>query len=524
MTLRRCGIGGRMKKLPIGIQSFEKIRTDDFYYVDKTPYVAKLVKEGSGWYFLSRPRRFGKSLFLDTLRQAFLGKRELFEGLYLENNWDWEKKYPVVYIDFAEGVIDSKETLVKTIESILRRHAKLCGIVYEEELLNLRFRELIEKTSLKYNQKVVILIDEYDKPILDKIENRELAIEIRETLKNFYGVLKPLDSYIRFVFITGVSKFSKVSLFSGLNQLQDITLNPEYSTICGYTQKEFEEVFLDRLSGIDLEGVRCWYNGYSWLGESVYNPFDVLLYLAEKEFRPYWFETGTPSFLIKVMLERKYYLPRLSKLNVGEELIGSFDVEAITPENLLFQTGYLTIEEKSSEAGDIRYKLRFPNREVQISFNNYFLDYLVEDYYKKLENKSLLRDAFKGNDFEKIREIFEGFFSSIPYEWYKRNDLSGYEGYYASVVYAYFCASGFEVIVEDATSVGRIDMTVIYGDSVYVMEFKVVELEGEGKAIKQVKEKRYWEKYMGRGFNIYIMGVEFSKDKRNIVAFEVEQM
>ena len=512
------------KKLPIGIQSFEKMRTDNFYYVDKTPYIAKLVYEGSGWYFLSRPRRFGKSLFLDTLRQAFLGKRELFEGLYLEKRWDWGKSYPVIHIDFAEGVTDSKEMLLKSIESVLRRHANLFGITYEEELLNLRFRELIQKACEKYGQKVVVLIDEYDKPILDRIENKDLAIELREVLKNFYGVLKPLDGYIKFVFITGVSKFSKVSLFSGLNQLNDISIDERYSGICGYTQKEFEETFKDRLYEVNLEEVRCWYDGYSWLGEPVYNPFDILLYLDKKDFRPYWFETGTPTFLIKVMAERKYYLPKLSQLKVGEQLIGSFDIDAINPENLLFQTGYLPIFEKISEEGYIKYTLKFPNREVQMSFNNYFLTYLVEDYYKKEENQDLLRDAFKENDFQKIKNIFEGFFSSIPYEWYMKNQLSGYEGYYASVVYAYFCATGFEVIVEDATSVGKIDMTVFYADRIYVMEFKVVELEGEGKAIKQLKDKKYWKKYLDRGSKIYMLGIEFSNEKRNMVGFDVEEI
>ena len=511
-----------MKKLPIGIQSFEKIRSGDYYYVDKTPFVARLTEEGGGWYFLSRPRRFGKSLFLDTLRQAFLGRKELFEGLYLETHWDWSKKYPVIYIDFAEGVIGSVEVLYKTIESILRRHGKLYGISYEEELLNLRFKELVEKVSEKYDQKVVVLIDEYDKPILDRIEDKNLAIEIREVLKNFYGVLKPLDAYLKFVFITGVSKFSKVSLFSGLNQLQDITLNPAYATICGYTQEEFEKVFSERLSGVDLEQVRCWYDGYSWLGERVYNPFDILLYLAEGEFRPYWFETGTPTFLIKLMDERRYYLPRLAKLKVGEELIGSFDVDRINPENLLFQTGYLTIVNKEAELGTIVYTLRFPNKEVEISFNNCLLDYLVQDYYRKEENKSALRDAIRKNDLEGVKKIFISFFSSIPHDWYRRNEIYKYEGYYASVVYAYFSASGFNVVVEDATSVGKIDMTVFYEDRVYIMEFKVVELEGEGKAIAQLKEKRYWEKYADRARKIYLIGVEFSREARNIVEFNVE--
>ena len=513
-----------MKKLPIGIQSFEKIRSGNYYYVDKTSFVRKLEEEGGGWYFLSRPRRFGKSLFLDTLRQAFLGKKELFEGLYLEDNWDWNKSYPVVYIDFAVGVIDSKETLVKTIESILRMHGNLYGILFEEELLNLRLRELIIKLYEKYNQKVVVLIDEYDKPILDRIENKELAIEIREILKNLYGVLKPLDSYIRFVFITGVSKFSKVSLFSGLNQLQDITLNPEYSTICGYTQKEFEEIFSDRLLGVDLEMVRCWYNGYSWLGETVYNPFDILLHLAERDFRPYWFETGTPTFLIKLLFEERFYLPELEYLEAGSELIESFDVNEIYPENLLFQTGYLTIANRKVEEGNIIYYFTFPNKEVRKSFNDYLLSYYVKDRRQKEKNKNALREALKVSDFDRVNKIFQSFFSSIPHEWYRKNDISGYEGYYASVVYAYFCASGFDVVVEDATNVGKIDMTVFYRDSVYIIEFKVIELEGEGKAINQLAKKGYWEKYISKAKKIYLMGIDFSRESRNIIGFDVKEI
>ncbi|WP_456370652.1 ATP-binding protein, partial [Thermodesulfatator atlanticus] len=258
-----------MKKLPVGIQSFVEIRTEGYYYVDKTPFVRKLVDQGK-YFFLSRPRRFGKSLFLDTLRQAFLGKRELFRGLFLEENWDWSKKYPVIYISFGAGVIRSRDELVETFFSILRRHANRYQISYHEKLPNKRFEELILCLSEKYNQKVVVLIDEYDKPILDNIDKPELAAEIREELKNFYSVLKDADPYLKFCFLTGVTKFSKVSIFSGLNNLKDITIHPGYATICGYTQDEFEKTFADRLEGLDLSEVRRWYNGYSWLGEPVY--------------------------------------------------------------------------------------------------------------------------------------------------------------------------------------------------------------------------------------------------------------
>jgi len=512
-----------MRKLPIGIQSFEKIRSDDYYYVDKTPFVARLVEEGGGWYFLSRPRRFGKSLFLDTLRQAFLGRKELFEGLYLETHWDWSKKYPVVYISF-DGNITTPALLEKKIKSRIKYLAEDYGINLSEDEESLLLEELIVKLHRKYNSKVVVLIDEYDKPILDAIDNRVVATENREKLKNLYGVLKPLDAYLKFVFITGVSKFSKVSLFSGLNQLQDITLNPAYATICGYTQEEFEEVFSERLSGVDLEKVQCWYDGYSWLGKRVYNPFDILLYLAEGEFRPYWFETGTPTFLMKLLLENKVYLPELENLEVGEKLIGSFDVEEIYPENLMFQTGYLTIVGREVRGAGIVYRLSFPNKEVRISFSDYLLYYYTKNPRQVERNKNLLLEAIKNNDFEKVCEIFRSFFSSIPHDWYRRNDIYEYEGYYATVVYAHFYSTGFNVVVEDATSAGKIDMTVLYEDRVYIMEFKVVELEGEGKAIDQLKGKKYWEKYADKAEKIYLIGIEFSRETRNIAGFDVEEV
>lgn len=330
------------KKFPIGIQSFEEIRTGNYYYVDKTFFVAKLAYEGK-YYFLSRPRRFGKSLFVDTLKQAFLGRKELFDGLYLEKNWDWSKSYPIIHISFGTGVTRDVSHLEETIDSILRKQEEIYGITLRERLLERRFLELVEKLRTKSGEKVVVLVDEYDKPILDKIEDREKAVGIREVLKNFYSALKDADACIKFLFITGVSKFSKVSLFSGLNQLMDITLNPAYSTLCGYTQEEFEKVFGNELEDLSLEGI--WYDGYSFGGEeTVYNPFDVLLYLAERRFRPYWFETGTPTFLIKLLVEKNFYIPDLEELRATEKLLGSFDVDFIEPENLLFQTGYLTVK------------------------------------------------------------------------------------------------------------------------------------------------------------------------------------
>ena len=512
------------RKLPVGIQSFVEIRTENYYYVDKTTFVKKLIEEGK-YYFLSRPRRFGKSLFLDTLRQAFLGRRELFEGLYLEESWDWSKKYPVVYISFGAGVHRSVEELQNTFQEIFLEHEKFYQVKLTYPSIKGRFKELIEILVEKCNQKVVVLIDEYDKPILDNIHKPEVAAEIREELKNFYSVLKDADPYLKFCFLTGVTKFSKVSIFSGLNNLKDITIHPEYATICGYTQEEFEKTFSDRLEGVDLQEVRRWYNGYSWLGEPVYNPFDILLFLDTKEFRPYWFETGTPTFLIKLLTERKFFIPELEHLEVGEELIESFEIESIKPETILFQTGYLTIEKLEYVLGKKRiYKLRYPNLEVKSAFSEHLLNYFVEDIRAKVQNEIRLARILESGKIEDLIDIFHAFFASIPHDWYRKTELSGYEGFYASIFYCYFAALGLEVRVEDATNQGRLDMAVLFEGRCYLFEFKVVESEAEGKALLQLKEKRYFEKYQGRCEKIFLIGVEFSKRERNIVFFEVEEI
>jgi hypothetical protein len=513
-----------MKKLPIGIQSFEKIRTEGYYYVDKTPFVVKLVNEGA-YYFLSRPRRFGKSLFLDTLRQAFLGRRELFEGLYLENNWDWSVKYPVIYIDFGGVVIENSEHLKTYILELLENNQEELGVISEKKGdYNLYFRELIIRTSERYKQKVVVLVDEYDKPILDRIEEREEALRIREVLKNFYSVLKPLDRYLKFVFLTGVSKFSKVSLFSGLNQLNDITLDKRYATICGYTQGELESVFAEELKGEDLEAVKCWYNGYSWLGEPVYNPFDILLYLQKRQFHPYWFETGTPEFLIKLLVEKRFYMPELTELIASERLLGSFDVDFIEPENLLFQTGYLTIKRYQTSRRGFVYYLGYPNKEVEISLNDYIASYLTQAPVAKERLAGKLEECLRRGDLEGFKEVLRSLFASIPYEWYRKNEIAGYEGYYASVVYSFLAGAGLDLIAEDYTSRGRIDLTILYDERCYVVEFKVVELEPEGKALKVLLEKGYGEKYRGRFKEIYLIGIEFSKERKDLVSFEWERL
>jgi hypothetical protein len=507
-----------MKKLPIGIQTFEKIINENCYYVDKTHFINKL--EQGGYYFLSRPRRFGKSLFLDTVKEAFSGNKELFKGLYIYGKWDWSKKHPVIKIDFAEGNIKTPEDLkIKLTEMFISLQREF-DVEITFQTFSGKLGELIYSLYKKYNQQVVVLVDEYDKPILDAIENTEYAKENREILKDLYSALKKADPYIKLAFLTGVSRFSKVSIFSGLNQLRDITLSSEFATICGYTQTDLETVFADRIKNFDKEEIRKWYNGYSWLREKVYNPFDILLLFAEKQFRPYWFETGTPMFLIKLFKQNKYYLPKVENLTVGEELLSNLDIDNIRPENLLFQTGYLTIKDVIEESTERIYILNYPNFEVKKSFNSYFLTNLIPDPTTKTETDTAIKSALRDNQIEKLKDILHRFFASIPYDWYRKNDLESYEGFYASIVYALFSGAGFETVAEDTTNKGRIDLIVIYNNKVYIIEFKVVEDQPEKTALKQVEEKRYYEKYLGKYEEVYLIGIEFSKKNRNIVDFQ----
>ncbi|GAB6058555.1 ATP-binding protein [Desulfonatronum parangueonense] len=512
-----------MKKLPIGIQTFENLILEGYYYVDKTPFVDQLTSGGK-YFFLSRPRRFGKSLFLSTIKAAYQGKKQLFQGLHLERHWDWDTVHPVVHVSFGSGVVRSIEELQVNFDEILYDHQKAYDLTYAKDSRKGRFAELIQSLHDKYRQKVVVLVDEYDKPILDNIDKPELAAAIRDELKNYYSIIKDSDPYLQFVFITGVSKFSKVSLFSGLNNLKDITIDGRYSAICGYTQDELERVFADRLHGVDLDQVRLWYNGYNWLGQEVYNPFDILLYLDSLEFRPYWFETGTPTFLVKLLQEGKYNIPSVDDLFAGEEIVGSFDVDGFTVETLLFQAGYLTIREFAQTGAFRSYRLGYPNLEVKASLNNAILSQLVQDRLAKTRNQTSLLALLAASDLDGLRDVFHAFFSSIPADWYRKNQLAGYEGYYSSIFYCYFAALGLEVIPEDATSLGRIDMTVKLEDKVFVFEFKVIGpgVQG-GSALEQIRHKQYADKYTASGVVVHLIGVEFEPRERNIAGFAWEK-
>ncbi len=478
------------------------------------------MNEGK-FYFLSRPRRFGKSLLIDTIAEAFLGNKELFTGLHLENNWDWEQKYPVIKIDFAQGILTSRQQLETNILEMLHISARHSGVSLKMKETHLAFSELIRELHHKTGRQVVVLVDEYDKPILDNITDPNTAQELRDGLLNFYSVLKAQGAHLRFVMLAGVSKFSKVSLFSDLNNLKDITLDKRYGAICGYTQQELETVFHEYLDDIDLGQVQKWYNGYNFLAEPVYNPFDVLLYLDTRQFKPYWFETGTPTFLVDLINKRKIPSITLEHLEITDTFMGSFDVDSIEPEPLLFQTGYLTILKEEPYPGGILYTLGFPNHEVRYSFNNSLLAKLSHIGVEQDKHKLALMRVLQKNELDKLKDIFHAFFASIPHDWYRKNNIAEYEGYYCSVVYCYFTALGLNVQPEEATSHGQIDMAVLFNNRVYIIEFKVNELTQPGRALAQIKEKKYYEKYAGQ--EIYLVGVEFSKDERNITRFEWER-
>ena len=513
------------RKLPIGIQTFRTIREENCYYVDKTAYMARLVAEGKH-YFLSRPRRFGKSLFLDTLKELFAGNEPLFKGLAIHDQWDWSVPHPVLRLSFGSGNFKEPGNLHKEAMAQLVTIEQVDGC----DTAPAYFRHLLRTLHQRTGQPVAVLIDEYDKPILDALEVPEVARANRDYLRGLYATIKDSDAHIAFTFLTGVSKFSKVSLFSGLNNLIDITLEPHYSAICGYTEADLDAVFAPELPGLDRDAIRDWYNGYNWLGEeAVYNPFDVLLLFRRRAFAAYWFETGTPTFLLETLVEREISSLALDDLLGSEELLSAFDVDHIATEALLFQTGYLTIRRTELRGGRMYYRLGYPNREVQQSLNESLLNHLTGNPSRQVEYSARLYDLLLVNDFDSLKTLFEAFFASIPYQWHTNNEIANYEGYYASVFYSYFASLGLTITVEDSSQAGRLDMAVEFNGNVYLFEFKVFEFKvvrqvSEGAALRQLKARDYAAKYRGRGEPIYLIGVEFSRQTRTLAAFEVERV
>ena len=512
----------QIAQLPIGRQTFAEVREGGFVYVDKTAYALKLANAGK-MYFLARPRRFGKSLFLDTLRNLFEAKRELFQGLHAEANWEWKIKYPVIKLDMSGGFRNADE-LSSMLADDLRYAAGNMGIELAQHNETSRlFKDLLRKAHKHYGRKVVVLVDEYDKPMLDNIDDMELAEQMRDRLRGFYSIIKVADEHLRFVMLTGVSKFAKVSIFSGLNNLKDISLNPDYGSVCGYTEDDLNEVFAQHLQGVDREQLRQWYNGYNFLGDKlVYNPHDILHFIdrsqsfGQPHFRSYWFETGTPAFLID-LIERDNLLPyQIEPSEANEELISSSPIDNIKLTTVLFQSGYLTIDMvNDSNPHDVIYKLVCPNNSVRSALHNS----LFEHYTGNTDpsHRSNIRSALRDAQLDIVESELTRLFASISADNYRKNAIARFEGYYASVVYCFFAGMGFTVIAEDGSSRGRVDLSIQLGSNTYIIEFKMVKRKSKNNsALQQIIKQGYAAKYSG---TIYQIGIEFSETRRNIVGF-----
>ena len=496
-------------RYPIGIQSFKELRTGNFLYIDKTEYVYQLV-EGSKAYFLSRPRRFGKSLFVNTIEALFQGKKELFKGLFIEDKWNWEQRNPVIKISFSN--IDHKELgLSVAIKKELRKLANNFGFELESDSNGLMFRELIE-TICKTQGKVVVLIDEYDKPIIDYLgEDTEKALENQGILKGFYSILKDADDYLRMVFITGVSKFSRVSIFSDLNNLRDLTTNKQFAGVCGITQEELENNFTEELNLYDKDKIKLWYNGYSWnLNTKVYNPFSLLNFFNDQgEFRNYWFETGTPTFLIN--LSKKQQFVDFEGITLYLEELGAYGIEKIVLVPLMFQTGYLTLKKQNA---DDSFELDYPNLEVRRSFLNVLVNaYIQDDRNSGAVLVSNLRQNLEEGNLEKVQQIINTLFKSIPYTlWQKEN-----EHFYHAIIHLIFKLLGIYVDSEVQTSDGRMDALLRLEKYVYCFEFKLD--ESAEMALEQIEKKGYLTPYLHQGKTCIGIGVNFSKEEKKVKEF-----
>ena len=510
-------------KYPLGIQNFESIRTDGYLYVDKTALVYDIVKEGK-YYFLSRPRRFGKSLLLSTLEAYFLGRRELFEGLaisQMEKEW---KQYPVLHLDLNAAKYTNPEALTSLLSAQLGRWEETYGNSPVETTLPERFKGVIQRAYEQTGQKVVILVDEYDKPLLQALSNQELLNDYRSTLKSFYGVEKSMDGYIQLAFFTGVTKFSKVSVFSDLNNLTDISLDLHYATVCGITEEEVHGQFQEAVSKLadtyGISGAECYkrlqenYDGYRFHPRAVgvYNPYSLLNALARSEFGSYWFETGTPTFLVETLRNANYRLEDLTHERITANLLGSIDNISHNPLPLLYQSGYLTIQDYDERFK--KYTLRYPNREVEEGFSEY-----LQPFYAPAANKgnlyveNFIADVEDGKP-EAFMKRLERIFDNGNYQVAGDAEL-----YFQNTLYVIFLMMGFYVEVERATSDGRIDLLIKTPGYIYIMEFKLDKSAEE--ALQQIEDKQYAKPFEHDGRTIYKIGVNFSTKTRRIEGWKM---
>ena len=531
------------RKLPIGVQSFKDLREKRFLYVDKTEYLSRLVNNGKV-YFLSRPRRFGKSLFLSTLAAYFLGQKELFKDLYLEKTEEeaavqegreaWQE-YPVLYLDFNTGNYGASDDLTINLNNHLCKWEELYGSKPSEQNFPLRFAGLLERAYQQTGKQVVILVDEYDKPLLQTMGvNEELNEKYRNTLKAFYSVIKTCDQYIRFAFLTGVTKFSKISIFSDLNNLNDISLLPKYAGICGISQSELESTFAPEIEALaqaneltydeTLKQLKQNYDGYCFAraSENMYNPFSLLRVFDGQIFQSYWFSTGTPTFLVNYLKEAHYYIPDLNE-NVELDEDGLQTYRAIPEDTLpiLFQAGYLTIKEYIK---DVRlYRLGFPNDEVRYGFLHNLLPAYSDIPFGQtgVWIGRFVQDIRKGK-VNCFMERMQALIAGIPYDNFTEKNLKLREQNYQTAVYLVFALMGQFVQTEVQCSTGRSDAVVITADTVYIFEFKLFSNGSAEDAVNQIKENNYAAKYKTDGKKIVLIGAGFDEKTKTIKDWKTE--
>ena len=512
-----------MKKLPLGMQNFKKIIEGDYVYVDKTQYIYNLIN-GASYYFLSRPRRFGKSLLLDTISEVFSGNKELFKGLWIYGSGYAFEKYPVIRLDMSRIANETTDIFKQSLLSYLKHCYETEGFEINDSIQSDAFANLIILLNKKYNKRIVVLIDEYDKPMFDHLDDIEIAETNRRVLRGFYGILKSMDPYLRFTFFTGVSKFSKTSVFSELNNLIDITLAEKYASICGIALENLGMYFKEHISSLKEyekfeiyesvhDEILAWYDGYSWDGKNrVINPFSLLSFFEQEKFESFWYASGTPKFLIDLIKKKPESFLTLRNLRITERALDNFDISNLEIEPLFFQTGYLTVKEVLQTRGSPVYLLGIPNYEVRDSLNMQLLSAMTESGSAQAERTQFeIKDALEAGDLQKMLELLRGLFASIPYELHVDS-----EAYYHSIFYAIMTVLGFDIDAEVSVSKGRVDAILELADKVYVMEFKYErcpqDADNETKqtlfekalreGMEQIKNKGYSKKYSGSGKTI----------------------
>jgi hypothetical protein len=507
-----------VKKLPLGVQTFFKMIKDDCLYVDKTRQIADLIQAGD-YLFLSRPRRFGKSLLVSTLADLFAGNKSLFQGLYIYDQIEWQS-YPVIVIDFSRISHINDEVFNASLLSFLDKVAGQYEIVLSSPFIRDKFAELIEKLYDKTQQKVVILVDEYDKPIVDHLDDLEKAKKNREILREFFGVLKSSDPFLRFVFLTGVSKFSQVSIFSDLNNIRDITLSKPFVTLLGYTQTELESYFDQHIQNLCFElkikktsllaQIKTWYDGYSWNAfDKVYNPFSIINLFAEQRFSNYWFKSGTPSFLMKLIKNNQRDITDFENKKVPEIVFDSYNLENLNVFALLFQSGYLTITDIDTQ-DFIEYTLNYPNFEVKQAFVTYLLESFTNNGLEEIQPAAKhLRQSLQAGHLEGFINIIRALFAKIPYPLHIEQ-----EAYYHSLFYMILALMGVEIDLEVLTDKGRIDGVLALEDKIYLIEFKYGKAGTQmdtltKQAVKQIRDKHYGERFLNEKRPRLLLGVGF---------------